>query len=220
MRWGRTVAGNTPGMSPSRIAGVAAAVALLLTAGCAGEEEPSATGTSATATAAPTTSDAVVAWAGEVCSGADAVRAAVLDFAAAVPVDLGGGQPPSDQVRAGIRAGVDAVKQEVASLTTAVQALPPEADAGVAEAKEGLSTAAAQAQRAVDGLATAAQQVAAATTPEAVEAALPELRSAMLSAGTAVTAFASDVRVAMSSTNETVRSSFAAAPSCQQIPTT
>jgi hypothetical protein len=207
-------------MGPSRIVGLATAAALLLTA-CTADEEPpaAATSTAPTTSASPTSSDPVVAWAGEVCSGADAVADALVGLAAALPADPSSGQPVDDQVRAELRARVDAVEQEVASLTDAVEALPPEADAGVAQAKEGLVTPARQARTAVDAVATEAEQVAAATTPEAVQDERSDLEGALVSATAAVGTYASEVRKAISSTNEAVRSSFSAAPSCQQIPT-
>ena len=206
-------------MSASRVAGLAAAL-LLLTTACAGEDEPpAASPTTASAGASATPSEAVVAWAGDVCSGADQVRAAVIGVGAAVPVDLGGGQPASEQARAGIRQAVDTVKQEAAALGADLQALPADAGADVTQARDELSTVETQAQSKLDALSVAASQVAAATTPDAVKAALPGLRSALTEAGTAVAQFASELRQVLSTSNPAVRSAFSAAPSCQQIPT-
>jgi len=207
-------------MTASRLAGAAAvALAMLVTAACAGEDEPTST-TSTSATAADTPSDDLVTWAGGVCTGVDGLRVTLQELVAVVPVDQATDQAVPDQVGTEVEQRVAAVREDVESLGTAVRALPPEADPDLAAVKDDLATVSTQLETQVGTLSTAAEAVAAATTPEAVEAALPALRSSVLSVGTAIAAYASEVSRLLGSADPSVRGAFSAAPSCQQIPGT
>jgi hypothetical protein len=210
---------------PGRLAAVAAVAAVtLLAAGCSGDEEPSPADTAATATSpsagSATPSDAVVSWAGNVCSGVDTLRGAVREVAGAAPPELDASGTVPEQARADIKARADAVRQAGQTLVSTLRSPPPEAAAALSAATDQLSPAAAQAQTQFDATATAAASVASATTEADTKAALEDLRSALLSAGTAVESFASAFGAAIGNSEPEVRSAFSAAPSCQAIPFT
>jgi hypothetical protein len=199
---------------PSRLV-LAGAVLVLALAGCGEDEAPPAADPT-TSAAAPT--GAAVTWAGSVCSDADALRAAVADAVAATPAEIDGTVP--DQARAEITARADAVREAGEALVTTLRTPPADAGAELKTAADGLSEPAARAQTQVDAMWSAASAVAAATTPEAAEAAVGELRSAALAAGTAVSTYADELRRAVGDAEPPVRSAFGAAPECQEIPGT
>jgi hypothetical protein len=206
-------------MNAPRLAVPVVLAAGLLTAACADDDSPAVstvTVASAPATSAPVT-PAVVSWAGDVCAGADQVRAAVDDLAAVVPVELGSDQAVRDQVRTQAEQRAGALRDQVAELSAALRALPPEADPAVTAARDDLETASAAARTQVTALADAAAALPAATTQDELRAALRTLRSVAVSARAAATAFASEISRVLAGTDAAVRSAFAAAPQCQAV---
>jgi hypothetical protein len=195
---------------------LAAALAALLTvAGCGGDEEPPAASTTAPAAGAP--SDAVVTWAGDVCSGADNLRGAVDDARGSTPPSLDASGAVPAQAAAEIKATADAVRTAGQTLVTTLSSPPPEVDAAMAGAQDDLAAGAARAQAKVDAMATAASAVTSATTKADAEAALKGLRSATIEATTEVTNLADELRAAMATGDPAVRAAFSAAPPCQSI---
>jgi hypothetical protein len=203
-----------------RVAALAALVTLS-TVACGGDEEPpSASSATTSVVVSVTPSGAVVAWAGSVCSDVDGLRAAVREVAAAAPADLDASGMLSDQARAEVRAQVDAVRRAGQALLATLRSPPADAGTALSAAADDLSESGARALTQIDAMWTAAMSVAAATTEADAKAALTALRSAALSAGTAITTYVSDLRLAIGNSDGSVKSAFAAAPACQEIPFT
>jgi hypothetical protein len=125
-----------------------------------------------------------------------------------------------EQARQEVRARVDTVRQEAQALVSDVRSLPAGSDAAVTAAKDDLEAVAAQAQTQIDALWNAASAVSSAGTPEDTRAALPALRSAVLSAGTAVAQLGTELKTTIGSADPSVRDAFAQAPECQEVPGT
>ena len=206
-------------MNPPRLAIALLLAGALLTGACS--DDTATPSDTASSSGPPATSvvaaPAVVTWAGQVCSGADQVRAAVDDLATAVPVEITTDQAVRDQVRTQVEQRADALRTDVQELGTSLKALPPEADPAVTQARDELERTAAAAQTQVDVMTEAAHALPDAATEDDLTAALKTLRSTVIDARTSLAAYASEIAQVLASTDDSVRSAFAAAPECQAI---
>jgi hypothetical protein len=203
---------------------VTAVLAATLLAGCGGDDEspPAATAspagptTTAGATAGATASQAVMVWAGGVCTEATDFRGAVNDLSVSIPFERSEADTVREQVRSGVQAKADAVRDAAASLGAAVRALPDDADPAVVAEQEDLAAAASQAQLTVDAVRAAVAQVADAATPQVAAAALPALRAAASAARSAVDTYAVELQDARDSADAAVRQAFGTTAECQE----
>ena len=199
---------------------VAGLTAVALLAGCSdssdtGSSEPGLsappTGTpSATVTAAP----GVVTWADGICTASTGLEASIQQVTTTLQIDPTASSTVLDQTKAQARERVAAVQQSANDLRTAIAAVPPEAQDGVAEARQQLTQTSDRASGATDQLAAAAQQLADAQTRVETAAGLAAMGTALAAASAGVTAYVDALRQTADSRDPEVRAAFAAAPAC------
>jgi hypothetical protein len=168
-----------------------------------------------TGTTTPTPTPSTVAWAQGVCTSATDLKTSVEALGTSLSVDIGSGTSVLDQLKDQLGPQVDAVKTDVADLSSAIGAVPAGSDPSVQAAADQLAAARAALESSAAGIQTAAAGFQSASGLADRLTALKDVVSAAGAAKDDVAGLATALQGVAQSGSDAAKDAFAQAPACE-----